>query len=272
MFSLKMSEKIPCTVQILTLNSGKTLTKCLESLGDFDDILILDGGSSDNTVAVAKSYGARVFPQSDTQGVGEKIKNFSDVRNKGLSLAKYPWVLVIDSDEYISKELPAEIREVIKKGENNTHFIYMLPRKFVYRDEVIERSIGYPSYQHRFFYTPRTLGFYKPVHESIKPRQGGILGTLRYPEYVPLDPIEVVRTKTLHYLKIQQDALKNLSFKRLLKGLRSNISKVFKFLVKFMLISFKAGKRMPFAYEYETIMYHVRLTWRLVVNYKRKFL
>jgi len=266
------AQKISCTVQVLTLNSGSTLKKCLESVKDFDDIVVLDGGSTDDTVMIAESYGARIFPQNDAQGLDEKIKNFSDVRNKGLSVAKYSWVLVLDSDEYISQELATEIREIILRGLDNTHFIFRLPRKFVYQGEVIERSISYPSYQHRFFYTPCTLGFYKPVHESIKLKPGQVLGTLINHEYVPLDPMSVVRKKTGHYLRIQQDALKNLSFRRLRKGLWSNAIKVLKFSLKYMLLVFKRGKRMPFGYEYETMMYHVSLSARLIQNYVKRFL
>src|SRR3989344_3362623 len=99
-----MPEKIPCSVQVLTLNSGKTLEKCLESVKEFAEIIILDGNSTDNTVAIARRYTDKIYPQADTNEKNVRITDFALVRNRGLKLASYDWFLFIDSDEYLSHE------------------------------------------------------------------------------------------------------------------------------------------------------------------------
>ena len=60
-------EKIACTVEILTWNSEKTLKACLESVKDFDDIIILDGNSTDKTLEIANNYRARIIKQVKTE-------------------------------------------------------------------------------------------------------------------------------------------------------------------------------------------------------------
>ena len=54
-------ERINATVGILTFNSGKVLRRALESVSDFDDILLCDGGSTDDTLEIARAVGARVM-------------------------------------------------------------------------------------------------------------------------------------------------------------------------------------------------------------------
>ena len=63
---MPMKEKIPCSVSILTLNSANGLRACLESLKDFGEIIICDGNSTDDTRDIARSFGAKVIKQYDT--------------------------------------------------------------------------------------------------------------------------------------------------------------------------------------------------------------
>lgn len=263
-----MTAKIPCTVEILTLNSERTLGRCLESVRDFDDIIVLDGNSTDGTVALAKSYGARVFPQTDGHGREMRIDDFSRVRNLGIALARHQWFTFIDSDEYLSAEAADEVRRIVERPDERTPRAFKRPRRYVLDGEVIERSTTYPNYQMRLFFLPAVKGFVKKVHESIKLQPGTVIGTLSAPEYVPLDPINVTRKKWSRYLDIQQEALRELTFRRLLKGMRSNSIKTLKYVVKYCVISVVgSGKRMPFPYEFSNALYHVRLMGRMIENY-----
>jgi len=123
--------KILCTVEILTLNSAKTLGRCLESLKDFDDILVVDGNSTGETAAIAKQFGARVFQQSDSGQKNFQADDFSAVQNRGIAAARHQWFLFVDSDEYLSSEAVEEIRRVVERGDKNTEFVYHMPRKYV---------------------------------------------------------------------------------------------------------------------------------------------
>jgi len=262
--------KIPCTVEILTLNSGATLERALQSVQDFSDILVLDGNSTDDTVAIAHKYGARVIPQVESEEKNIRIQDFATIRNKGLQLARFKWVLCMDSDEYLSQEAGGEIQSIVNQplGEFG---IYRLPRVYTLNGEVIERASVYPSYQNRLFHLDAVFGFAKKVHENIKAKPETKKGTLKFPQYVPLDPIEVLKSKTKVYLDIQQESLKDLSFTRLYKGLWSNSKKFVSYCVRYSLLFFRGrGKRLPFWYEYYTATYHLRLMWRLCVNFVRK--
>ena len=94
--------KIPATVTVLTYNSAKTLETCLSSVAAFDDLLVLDGGSTDETVAIAQRLGARVIPQADQPG---PIRDFTAVRERSFAEAQYDWILWMDSDEWADARL-----------------------------------------------------------------------------------------------------------------------------------------------------------------------
>ena len=66
-------QKIKCSVGILTLNSADGLKDCLPAFTDFDEVIVCDGNSTDNTVEVAKSFGAKVIKQYEQEGA--KLRN-----------------------------------------------------------------------------------------------------------------------------------------------------------------------------------------------------
>ncbi|PIR76861.1 MAG: hypothetical protein COU30_05585 [Candidatus Magasanikbacteria bacterium CG10_big_fil_rev_8_21_14_0_10_38_6] len=108
--------KINCSVPLLTLNSENTLERCLDSLKDFQDVFLLDGNSTDRTLEIAKNFGVPVFKQVDTDESNVMIENFGAMRIKSASLAKCDWLLMLDSDEFLSDGLIEEIRNNLKKS------------------------------------------------------------------------------------------------------------------------------------------------------------
>lgn len=251
--------KIPCSVEILTMNSEKTLERCLESVRDFDDVIILDGNSTDGTVELARKYGARVIPQVDSLEKEVKIGDFSAVRNIGIKNARHSWFLYIDSDEYLSPEAVVEISEIVNRKQNNSHYAYKLPRKYVVNVEIIERSSMYPNYQLRFFYIPATSGFMKKIHERISVKDGYEIGTLKNPEYVPMGDIDILKKKWHNYAKMQISAIK-ITPKTFTKLFYSNSLVFVKYLTKYALTFVRgSGKRMPFLYEWYNAYYHIWL-------------
>lgn len=263
--------KIPCTVEVLTLNSEKTLRRCLESLKDFEDIIVLDGNSIDKTVEIAKKFGARIIPQADTMERGIKISDFSAVRNKGIKEAKCQWFLYIDSDEYLSLEAVEEIRGIVKQSENNTHYVYKLPRKYSVDGEIIERSSMYPNYQMRFFFIPATSGFIKKLHERISIRGGYEVGILKNPEYVPMDNVNLLKKKWHRYAEIQI-ASSNVTSASFPNFAFNNFVIFLKYLIKYLITFVRgSGKRMPFLYEWYNAYYHIWLIQEaFIVHIKRK--
>jgi glycosyltransferase involved in cell wall biosynthesis len=94
------------SILILTLNEEANLAACLDSVRWFDDVVVLDSFSSDRTVEIASSYGARVAQRT--------FDDWASHQNWALDniTFKYPWVLYIDADERVTDELAEEVRAI----------------------------------------------------------------------------------------------------------------------------------------------------------------
>lgn len=91
-----MSERERVSVVVTTLNNAATLDACLRSVGWADEIVVLDSGSTDATVAIAAHYQARVHTQP--------FAGYSAQKQAAINLASHRWVLLLDSDESITAE------------------------------------------------------------------------------------------------------------------------------------------------------------------------
>ncbi len=160
---------LPLSVAIITLNEEERLTDCLKSVSFATDIVVVDSGSTDNTAAIAKSYGARIF-QEVWQGFGvQKQRAIDHCRNK--------WVLVLDADERVSPELKKEIQSVL--GDQHSNKAYNIPRKNLFLNRWIRHAGWYPDHVVRLINKECCRMNTKPVHESIE--VNGQIGTLQSP-------------------------------------------------------------------------------------------
>src|SRR5665213_3664433 len=89
------------SVIVLTQDSAETLGACLASLAFADQVVVVDSGSRDASLSIARAFGATVKTHA--------WKGYTAQRNFGLRLCKHPWVLSVDSDEVVSPELAQEI-------------------------------------------------------------------------------------------------------------------------------------------------------------------
>jgi glycosyltransferase involved in cell wall biosynthesis len=99
---------------ILTYNEEARLRDCLASASWCDEVVVVDGYSTDNTVAVAREFTDKVF-LSDRLGPS-KPGGFAEQRNFGIEQASSEWVFFIDADERFTPELAKEVRERFRKG------------------------------------------------------------------------------------------------------------------------------------------------------------
>lgn len=106
---------------VLTKNEEKNISQCLESLLWCDEIIIIDDQSTDKTVEIARSLRAKVFIHSLNN-------NFAQVRNSGLNKAHGDWVLFVDSDERVTKELKEEIIKVTNNSRSRINCSYYVKR------------------------------------------------------------------------------------------------------------------------------------------------
>lgn len=122
-------------------NEEKNIARCLSSLYWVDEIVLVDMGSTDGTVARAKEFKAKVFQHPYT-GFVEPARNF------GLEQAKGEWILVVDADEEIPKTL-ADI--LLTKKTNTSVNFYRLPRRNIIFGSWVKHSGWWPDHQIRFF-------------------------------------------------------------------------------------------------------------------------
>jgi glycosyltransferase involved in cell wall biosynthesis len=97
------------SVIIIAKNEAHNIERCLKSLSFAQEIIVLDSGSQDKTVEIAKQYTSKVF-ETDWQGYGVQ-------KQRALMLATCPWVLNLDADEVIDDALKSEILQAIHQNE-----------------------------------------------------------------------------------------------------------------------------------------------------------
>jgi len=151
------------SVVIITLNEEKNIARCLESVKEIaDEIVIIDSNSTDTTPEICKSFGAR-FIQHPFEGY-VKQKNYA------VSQAKYDHVLSLDADEELSEKLLASIK-LIK--ENFDADGYTMNRMTNYAGKWIKHSGWYPDIKLRLF--DRTKGEWTGliIHEKYELYKGG---------------------------------------------------------------------------------------------------
>jgi len=199
---------IPCSVGMLTFNSGKTLRRALESVKDFDDIILCDGGSTDETLAMAEEYGARIVPQDQKYKVvgGNRLVDGAGARNQMIAAAKHDWFLMLDSDENISGGLHDDIARITRAPyQEGEPLAYRIPIRFFVEDRLIKYSSNYPGYQFRFFNKKSGGQYTRKVHNRIEFNLGIPFGILANPWYVYLEKedIGIFRAERGWYRKVE---------------------------------------------------------------------
>jgi len=129
------------SILVLTYNEQQDLPSCLSSVQWADDIVVVDSGSTDDTVAIATSMGARVIERP--------FDNFAGQRNFGIDHGdlKHDWVFHLDADEHVRPELADEL---VKIAGSNSQKAYRVAGRIYFRNKWIRRSSMYPCYQVRF--------------------------------------------------------------------------------------------------------------------------
>ena len=107
-------KKIPLTVVVLTYNEQKNIEDCLKSASFADEILVIDGGSKDETKSIAQKLGAKVI-------FHELNNDYAAQRNFGIENATNEWIFMLDADERITKELADQIIYCIEKNLDETY-------------------------------------------------------------------------------------------------------------------------------------------------------
>ena len=136
--------KVPISVFILTFNEEKNLRGCLESIVPFaDEVCIVDSFSSDGTLAIAQSFGVKVWQH--------KFTTFGAQRNWALKEIPFrnPWLFTLDADHRVTKELWTELRAVASLP-SSVHGLFV-NRRQIFRGRWIRFGGYYPKYLLKIF-------------------------------------------------------------------------------------------------------------------------
>lgn len=142
---------------IIAKNEAAHIADCLDSLAFCDERVVLDGGSIDDTVALAQKHGARVVSAPDWHGFGPQ-------KNLALSQATGDWVLSLDADERVSRALAAEIGKAIAEERADG---YQMPRRSSFCGRTMRHSGWYPDYVLRLFRRGKARFSDDAVHERV---------------------------------------------------------------------------------------------------------
>jgi glycosyltransferase involved in cell wall biosynthesis len=153
------------SVVLATYNEEENLSRCLQSVKNIaDEIVIVDGTSKDRTVEIAKSYGARIT-------VTTNPPNFHINKQKAIDQASGMWILQLDADEVVSKELGEEIGEILAKENSDKNHQgdtngYWMPRKNYFLGRFLMKGGQYPDYTVRLYRKGKGALPQKDVHEQ----------------------------------------------------------------------------------------------------------
>jgi len=252
-----MSDKIRASATMLTYNNAATVAQALESVAEFEDILVLDGGSTDGTLEIARSFGARIEKQSAAPG---KISDFTQVRKRSFELAKFDRVIYLDSDELADPELKAEFRRLASAGEFSAFRVSRVP---VIEGRVIKYSPFLPDWSIRSV-DRRTAHWAekKRVHEHFKLDPGVKLVDLRGSLLIPWESAEKYRARDRYYLSLAftKDQTGRSTLRRLAQTLAKNIFLAVKSLLVWMYYAIRYGRTgavMPWRHEWRFIRYYL---------------
>jgi len=158
------------SVVMIVRNEAANLRACLDSARWADEIVIVDGGSDDDTVAIANEYTDKVFIERDWKGYGIQ-------RQRAQARASGDWIFMLDADERITPELKAAISRIVMADDRSA--VYAVPRLSFCFGRFIRHSGWYPDYVTRLY--PRDRARYDGaiVHEKVQADRGMKVERLR---------------------------------------------------------------------------------------------
>ncbi len=149
---------IKLTVVLAVLNEEDNLSGCLELVADLaDEIVVVDGGSTDRTVEIAKKFKAKVIETTNPP-------IFHINKNKAIDAATGEWILQLDADERVSPGLNREIRQKINESSDING--YWIPRSNLFLGRFLKKGGQYPDYTLRLYRNGKGRLPAKDVHEQ----------------------------------------------------------------------------------------------------------
>lgn len=178
-------------VIVLTYNEANKLGRGLASLPAGTAVLIVDSGSTDDTIAIAEEFCNRL----DITLVEHSFDNYSAQRNFALGMAVRPWALMLDADEVLSQELIDEIAQSLCDDDSDDRVVLAFPWKNYLRDEVIPNGKDY----HARLFKVASYRYKGSIHETLDPEPVHVIYTKHYVHHYTYDSIQDYAKKVLVY-------------------------------------------------------------------------
>jgi glycosyltransferase involved in cell wall biosynthesis len=166
-----LSPPVPkISVYIIAFNESEKVADAIRSVAWADEVVVADSHSTDNTVAIAESLGARVV-QID-------FKGFGALRNDAVAACSHEWVFSLDADERCTPEAADEVRSL---AELAAHGAYFVPRRNYFLGREVKHSGWYPNYRQPQLFRKSSMRYeMSPVHEGFELSPGATVGHLRH--------------------------------------------------------------------------------------------
>lgn len=144
------------SVVLAVYNEETNLKSCLESVKDLaSEIVIVDGGSTDKTLDIAKDFAAKIIKTNNPP-------NFHINKNKAIDGAKEDWILQLDADEILTPQLVEEIKKAVNLSMDG----FWIPRKNFFLGRFLTKGGQYPDYTLRLYRKGKGRLPAKDVHEQ----------------------------------------------------------------------------------------------------------
>ncbi len=166
---------------IITKNEETNIRTCLESIKWVDEIIVLDSGSTDATVAVCREYTDKVY---ETDWIG-----FGPQKNRALNMAQGDWVLALDADEWVTPVLKEEILRVVHNP--GIYVAFEIPRLSSYCGQYMHYGGWRPDYVTRLGQKGRAKFNDRLVHERMiaDGRIGRLSNSIMHTSYKDLEQV-----------------------------------------------------------------------------------
>jgi len=191
--------EVKISAVIIARNEEEMIKGALSSLSWVDEIIVVDQGSEDGTRKIAREFGARVVVH-EWKGAAK----FARARNIGAEKARGEWIIYIDADERVTKELRKEIQIVIR--ENKDFSFYAIPRENIIFGKVFKHGGFWPDYVKRLFRKEKLKKWQGELHEE--PLVEGDIGYLKSPlRHLKHESLSEMVEKTNMWSEIEADLM-----------------------------------------------------------------
>nr|WP_294948716.1 glycosyltransferase family 2 protein [uncultured Mucilaginibacter sp.] len=215
---------IPVSVVIITKNEAAILGRCLKMASFIsDDIVVVDNGSTDDTLKIAEAYVCRAY-HKPWDGYGAN-------KNKGVALAKYDWILSIDADEIADAQLVKTLHGLTL---NDPDVVYDIRFRSYFGNKLIKYGTWGRDHHRRLFNRTRVRWSETEVHETLLLPHGATVKRIGgYLHHYSVQNIQEYDKKAVHYARLS--AVKYLNAGKKAALFKLYLSPVYCFFISYII-------------------------------------